>query len=273
MVVINLPSNIMYSNLYTLAGFDPGSSLIVTNSSTVAVNLVQAASSPANSSKQYPLLPGETVLVHGNSDTIWIRGGLGPVVVQSILETITPFTGVDLPRDLYTSDQEGFRRLRVDIGQTGFFEGREFRVFREFSIGAGETLTLRVTVPINAILFEQGVEIDAGSIRITNALGGTPGGTFSEVITPIGKNNMSTRPTPFYTPQITWAAGGTHTGGFVFDIHRAVSANATAQQSTVGNIVGDERGVAAGTYYVKYENFGSGVATGTLWFFYEERPA
>ncbi|MNF03659.1 hypothetical protein D3C80_2030230 [compost metagenome] len=58
----------------------------------------------------------------------------------------------------------------------------------------------------------------------------------------------------------------------MFDIHRAVAANATAQQSTVGNIVGDERGVAAGTYYVKYENFGSGTATGTLWFFYEERP-
>lgn len=272
MVVIDLPSNIVYSNLYTITGFTSGLSLIVTNSSTRAIFLVQSPTQPADSSDQYPVWPGQTILVHGNSDPIWVRGNMGPVVVQSILETVTPFTGVDLPHDLYTSDKEGFRRLRIDSGQTGFFEGREFRTFREFSIGAGATLVLKVVVPINAILFEQGVEIDAGSIRIVNATGGTEGGTFSETLPVIGKNNMSTRPTPFYTPQIVWTAGGTHTGGFIFDTHRAVAANATAQQSTVGNIVGDERGVAANTYYIRYENIGSGTATGTLWFFYEERP-
>ena len=272
MVVVDLPSNEIYSNLYTLSGYDAGLSLIVTNNTSTPAFLVQTVSQPSAGSNQYPLLSGQTVLVHGNSNPIWIRGGSGPLVVQSILETITPFTGIDLPRDLYTSDNEGFRRMRVDIGQTGFFEGREFRIFREFNIAAGETLVLKTIVPINTILFEQGVEIDSGSIRITNATGGTEGGTFSEVITPIAKNNMSTRPTPFYTPQVTWSAGGTHTGGFIFDIHRAVAANATAQQATVGNIVGDERGVAAGTYYIRYENIGSGSATGTLWFFYEERP-
>ncbi len=272
MQVVTIPSNSTYSNLYSLSSFAAGTSLIVTNNSSSPAFIVQASSPPLASSDQYPLVPGQTVLVHGNEFPIWIRGGSGPIIVQSILETITPFTGVDLPRDLYTSDNEGYRRMRVDVGQTGFFEGREFRIFREFSIVAGATLVVRATVPINAILFEQGVEIDAGSIRITNAAGGTPGGTFSEVITPIGKNNMSTRPTPFYTPQITWNAGGTHTDGFIFDIHRAVAANATAQQSTVGNIVGDERGVAVGTYYIRYENIGSGTATGTLWFFWEERP-
>ena len=178
------------------------------------------------------------------------------------------------PFDLLTDGGDGpNRRLRVDIGQTGFFAGREFRTFREFSIAAGQTLVLRIVVPINAILSEQSVELDAGSIRITNASGGTPGGSFAETLPVIGKNNMSERPLPLYTPQIVFTAGGTHTGGFIFDIHRVVAATATAQQSTVGNIIGDERGVAAGTYYVRYENFGSGTATGTLWFFWEERPA
>ena len=177
------------------------------------------------------------------------------------------------PFDLLTDGGDGpNRRLRVDIGQTGFFAGREFRTFREFSIAAGQTLVLRIVVPINAILSEQSVELDAGSIRITNASGGTPGGSFAETLPVIGKNNMSERPLPLYTPQIVFTAGGTHTGGFVFDIHRVVAATATAQQSTVGNIIGDERGVAAATYYVRYENFGSGTATGTLWFFWEERP-
>ena len=177
------------------------------------------------------------------------------------------------PFDLLTDGGDGpNRRLRVDIGQTGFFAGREFRTFREFSIAAGQTLVLRIVVPINAILSEQSVELDAGSIRITNASGGTPGGSFAETLPVIGKNNMSERPLPLYAPQIVFTAGGTHTGGFIFDIHRVVAATATAQQSTVGNIIGDERGVAAGTYYVRYENFGSGAATGTLWFFWEERP-
>lgn len=177
------------------------------------------------------------------------------------------------PFDLLTDGGDGpNRRLRVDIGQTGFFAGREFRTFREFNIAAGQTLVIRVVVPINAILAEQAVELDSGSLRITNASGGTPGGSFVETLPVIGKNNMSERPLPFYVPQLAFSAGGTHTGGFIFDIHRVVAATATAQQSTVGNIVGDERGVAAGTYYVRYENFGSGAATGTLWFIWEERP-
>lgn len=163
-------------------------------------------------------------------------------------------------------------RVRVDLAQTGFFEGREFRTFREFNITAGATLVLKIVVPVDAILLEQGIELDSGSVRITNATAGTEGGVFAEALPIIGKNNMSDRPTPLYAPVITFHAGGTHTGGFVFDIHRTVASNATAQQATVGRTVGDERGIAAGTYYVRYANIGSGAATGTLWFIWEERP-
>ncbi len=262
-------------NLSTLSSLDLTlNSVKLTNLSNSAVYLTRSATIPESSFEGAQVFPKETSSITRDSLQTWIRAPLlGTIdIVLLLSNSIEPFTSVDLPSDVWTSAQEGYRRLRVDSGQTGFFEGREFRTFREFSISAGATLVLRIVVPINAILFEQGVEIDAGSLRITNALGGTPGGTFSEVLTPIGKNNMSTRPTPFYVPQVTWAAGGTHTGGFIFDIHRAVAANATAQQSTVGNIVGDERGVAANTYYVRYENIGSATATGTLWFFYEERP-
>lgn len=164
------------------------------------------------------------------------------------------------------------QRLRVDVGQTSFFAGKEARIFREFSIGAGATLVLKFVVPINVILTKQGVELDSGSIRITNSVGGTPGGTFSETLTVFNKNNMSERPLPLYVPQVVVTAGGTITGATALDIHRVVAATATAQQSTVGNVVGDERGIAANTYHVSYENFGSGSATGTLFFIWEERP-
>ena len=38
------------------------------------------------------------------------------------------------PSDLLTSEREKYRRVRVDVGQTGFFDGREFRTFKEISI-------------------------------------------------------------------------------------------------------------------------------------------
>lgn len=196
-------------------------------------------------------------LVDGTSPTLWLSSN-----------------AISNPSaDLLTDGGYGpNRRLRVDIGQTGFFAGKEFRTFREFSIAAGQALTLKFVVPINVILEQQGIELDSGSLRITNSVGGTPGGTFSETLPVLGKNNMSERPTPLYTPQVVVTAGGTITGATALDVHRVVAATATAQQSTVGNIVGDERGIAANTYHVTYENFGSGAATGTLWFIWEERP-
>lgn len=163
------------------------------------------------------------------------------------------------------------QRLRVDVGEAGFFEGRQARTFREFSIATGTTLTLRFTVPINIILLVQGVELDDGSLRVTNWVGGTPGGTFAETLPTVPKNTMSERPLPLYTPQVVVTAGGTITGATPLDIHRIVAANSTAQQSTVGNLVGDDRGIGANTYYVTYQNIGSGSATGTLFFVWEER--
>jgi hypothetical protein len=164
------------------------------------------------------------------------------------------------------------QRMRVDVGEAGFFEGRQARTFREFSIATGTTLTLRFSVPINIILLVQGIELDDGSLRVTNWVGGTPGGTFSEALPVVPKNTMSERPLPLYVPQVSITAGGTITGATPLDIHRIVAATATAQQSTVGNLVGDDRGIGANTYYVTYQNIGSGTATGTLFFVWEERP-
>lgn len=198
-----------------------------------------------------------TSLVGGTSPTLWLSS--------------TPVSSP--PSDLLTDGGFGpNRRLRVDFGQTGFFAGREFRTFREFSIAAGVPLVLKFVVPVNVILQQQGLELDSGSLRITNSVAGTPGGVFSETLPVIGKNNMSERPLPLYAPQVVITAGGTITGATALDVHRAVAATATAQQSTVGNVVGDERGIAANTYHVSYENLGVGVATGTLWFIWEERP-
>ena len=84
MQVVSIPSPFTYTNLYTLSGFDAGTSLIVTNNTSTPIFLVQASVPPLTSSDQYPILSGQTVLVHATSDPVWIRGGTGPVLVQKV---------------------------------------------------------------------------------------------------------------------------------------------------------------------------------------------
>lgn len=265
MQVVNIPSNLTYTNLYTLSGFAPGTSLIVTNNTSSPAFIVQASSPPLAVSDQYPLESGQTVLVHATSNPIWIRGGTGPLLVQAVTETITPFTGVDLPHDIYTSPAELYRRVKVDPGQTSFHAGREARTFYEFSIAAGASVYIQANVAIDTILYDVSCVVDAGSIRISTWAGATGVGTFSTPLPVIPKNTMTLRQTPIYVYQNTLFTGGTGvTGGVVIDKVRVVAANATAQQTSVGSKQFDQRGVGAATYYWQLENFSSGTATGVF---------
>ena len=273
MVIVELPSLFTYSNLYTLSSFTAGTSLIVTNNSSFPCFLIQAETIPSESSDAYPLPPGQTTLVQANSFPIWIRGGTGPVIVQSLLETVVPFTGVDLPHDTWTWSQEGFRRLRVDTSQTSLFTGHQFRTFKELSIGAGATYLIKVNVPVDTILWNVSLTVDAGSIKLSTYAGGTPSVTPDDVIPVIPKNTMSSRPEPFYVAQNTLVGeAATLTGGTVIDVARVVTAGATAQQITVGLSQFGERGVGIGEYFWVFSNFGNNGATGVFSAYWEERP-
>lgn len=278
MQVINLPDDTVYRNLYTLSGYDAGRSLIVTNNTADPAFITQSPTLPLVTSDQYPIQPGQTILIHGSVDPIWILGGTGPILVQSLLETTTPFTGVDLPRDMYTSSNEVYRRLRVDVAQTGFFEGREFRTFKELSIASGATLVFMITVPVNTILQNVRLSLDAGSIKLRTVAGGTPTGSFTETLPIIPKNTMTggifpAPPTPLYAAQNVITSGATAlTGGVDIDILRIVVANASGQAQSIGAAVDDSRGVGPGTYYWVFNNFGTGTATGVFSSFWEERP-
>lgn len=177
------------------------------------------------------------------------------------------------PFDLLTDGGDGpNRRLRVDVGQTGFFAGREFRTFKELNIAIGGTYVIRAVVPIDVILFSINLSLDSGHARMSTLVGGTAGGTFSETLPIFGRNNMSERPTPFYTPVAVLTAGGTHTGGTTLDILRVKVSNDTAKGTSVGGGLSDERGIAANTYYFKIENLDLGNAVaGVLSAWWEER--
>lgn len=173
------------------------------------------------------------------------------------------------PLVLMTDNNGPNARLRVDVGQTGFFAGREFRTFRRLSIGAGSTLVVRAVVPVNVILFGLRIELVDGWVDLETRTGGTAGGTWSETLPIFRRNNMSTA--PVVASQVVLTAGGTHTGGTVLDVLASRASGATAQAASVGNGLSDERGIAAGTYYFALNNPGSGTATGVFRAHWEER--
>lgn len=272
MFVVQLTKDVSYRPLYPLTPYTSPDSLIVTNNSPAQLFIVQADTQPSDDAHAFCVDTEETVLVHGNAQPIWVRGGSGPILVQLLSRTVTPFTAIEFPHDTMTSTREGYRRLRVDIGQTAFFEGREFRSFRDLSIPSNSVYTAKITVPVNTILFSLNLTVDSGTLQLDTIAGTVTEVTpFTEQFPIIGKNLMSTIRQPPYIRQNNIMGGGSITGGTIIDTTRLVAATATSQQSTVGGQIADERGIAPGTYYWRFRNLGNSTVTGTFHCFWEER--
>lgn len=174
------------------------------------------------------------------------------------------------PKVLMTDGNGTFARIRVDVGQTGFFAGREARTFYEFSVPTGQTRVIKVVAPINTIIQNFGGELHLSEMRIELRYGGTEGGTFATSLPIFKTNTMSSAST--YTPQITMTTGGTHTGGTTVDLihlfsgtpaNKAIDTTATEEQP---------QGFAAGTYYIHLINIDGATATGIFRARWEERP-
>ena len=219
-------------------------------------------------------MPLEEVYVNNTGKTnIWIKATeTGPIVVQAVHVASSQYLVANLPQSLYTSTNEGYARIRTDSAQTGFFEGREFRTFFEFSIASGATQGFKVVAGSNFILFEQNLTVDAGSIRLNAYTDATQSTTYTTPLPIIGKNRMPTRLSPYYTSVMTINTGGSRTGGAVVETARVCAAGATAQQASVGAVVSSERGLPAGTYYIDLVNFSNSTATGVYSLWWEERP-
>lgn len=273
MIKVKLPDTLDYYNLYTLTGITPGKSVVVTSEYTRSILLERTSSKPASTATVgYNLFAGETTVVYGSGTTpIWIKGEDGYVVVQELsLPTVGLHSTVDLPKDFYTSSLENYRRIRVDTGQTSFFQGRQFRSYRDFSLTAAEVRYFRFTSLTDFVLFDQTISVSGGSVRLSVWTGATASGTWTPIPV-IGKNRMSSIPQPPYVSGVTFETGGTFTGGTEVEAIRLVSATATAQQSTVGASAGDERGLSASSFYIKIEATNS-TPTVLYSLFWEERP-
>ena len=157
----------------------------------------------------------------------------------------------------YTTDKDsGYERLRVDVGQTGFFEGREFRAYFEFasekstSLAVGGTRYFRFTAPVQFILQTQRLVCDTGGIRLRAFTDATDGGGWSTAIPAIGKNRMDERRQPFYAAQCTLETGGSFTGGTEVDVLRARVASQSVSSQNVGASQDDERGLPISQFFL-----------------------
>lgn len=173
-------------------------------------------------------------------------------------------------QDLLTDDGDGpNRRLRVDVGQTGFFAGREFRTWKELSLTLGEVYVVKAVVPVNIILFSNVLNLITGEVKMHTSVGGTEGGSYSESLPVLPRNTMTERPSPVYTPVVTLTAGGTLADETNIDLVWVKTADNSNFAGNVGGSLGEERGVAANTYHFKLTAVTAATGVWSAW--WEER--
>lgn len=174
------------------------------------------------------------------------------------------------------TDDNGASRVRVDTGRSGFFAGHEFRISYPLSIPAATPVVLKFVSPVDFILQLQSLSADSEGIlfQAYRDTQGTEGGTFGTTVPSFRNNFMSD--VPDYTQQVAITTGGSFApdgGQMAVETIRLRVSNATAQESTVSADAAGERGLAAGTYYLKFSNLpASGTALGVYNLIWEERP-
>lgn len=178
-----------------------------------------------------------------------------------------------IPSDMLTSDQAEVRRLQVDVSQTGFWAGREFRAFKEFVVGA-TPYVVRVTIPssIKGIIVHSLVmSCYQGGVHFRSWRAGTPGGVWTPII-PRPNNEIPDQ--AGYVGVVTIEEGGTLTSPSIQGDIITVFANESGKSSTT-SIVGidGERGIGPSTIYLELTRI-TGVTVdslGEIKVVYEER--
>lgn len=175
---------------------------------------------------------------------------------------------------LRTRDNAEYARSPVDVANTAFFEGKEFRISREYSV-AGTPLVFRFEAPVPFILQLQSLSCDTGNIRFRayRYVQGSEGGTFGAA-EPIYRQSLLPE-SQNLNPQVSITTGGTFTpnpGEPSVETIRLRTSGATAQRNSVSGAIGDERGLSAGIYYLMLGRIdGTDTAAGVFDLRWEER--
>ena len=187
------------------------------------------------------------------------------------------------PSDLLTSKKFAVRRVQVDPANTGFFDGREFRFFRELDIPAGTSLWTRVTVDTGQdgfIIRNQTIEAEEGTLRLRvwkdTSLTNPPAFSEPDGVTSNVLPNNTLPSVPDYTRTAVFENGGDADPNFdgdpeVVDILRSRSSGSTSKATSNYIQAGGERGVGPGKYWLQFEAIGNSDVTGLYNLIFEER--
>jgi hypothetical protein len=157
-----------------------------------------------------------------------------------------------------TRRDPAYSRHKVDVANTAFWDGKEYRINHEFTVGATDVV-IKFYCPKDFILQLNEFSVDEASVRLRTYRDtqGTEGGTFTPL--PVYKVNfMSEAPVVAHTAEV--GIGGTFTpdgGEASVETIRIATSASTARVQTITGAVGDERGLPAGTYYVVFDRISS----------------
>ncbi|GAA0567544.1 hypothetical protein ACFQH5_15735 [Halomonas salifodinae] len=180
------------------------------------------------------------------------------------------------------SGPDGFRRIRVDAGEPGFWAAQQFAWEYELSLAAGETQVFRFDLPVDVILLDSQLSVDDGSLyyRVYRADQITETGSFATNVTSKAHPLNVTSFAPSYALQTTaWTDGVSPTGGVTIDddspypVRRVRTSGATAHASLVGANAGLMRGFPPTSAYVVATQLpgAAGGTSGIITLAFEER--
>lgn len=176
---------------------------------------------------------------------------------------------------MYPAASSDGRNDRVDVDSqlASFYAGTQARTFYELSIGAGASVYVRMQRPVDIIIKGFRLSVNSGEIRCEIYRNAAAAGTWNTELPVLSKNETSLRPPPLYVPKVSLQTGGTFSGGTLYDVIDITTANASAQQATVGGDAQGDLGAPSGSVgYYKFTNPGSGTSKGIFSAWWEELP-
>lgn len=207
-----------------------------------------------------------------------IAGSDYQIVLSGDPTTGLPLAPGGIQAALLTDGGGAAQRVKVDIAQTSFFQGRMFRYFTRLNIPLGSTQVIRIESPVNYVLYSNNATVKSGELDISVRVGCTESGTYSTTITPRKVNGMTTAAATTSTMLVTTGGGIVANSGTEISAFQASAASGfISTSSTVGNSQSDEIGVAAGSVvYLVMTSINSGVGAaavvGVHNYRWEERP-
>jgi hypothetical protein len=155
-----------------------------------------------------------------------------------------------------------YGRMFVETGGVSPTENRQYFMFHEFSTPSAGTEVVKVVITGNTVMNAFSVKVMSGKARVEIVAGGTEGGTYSQSISKLPVNNMTTAVPRTSTTTVT--SGGTLTGGTTLDLFLVNTGDNVNQSSGVTSGEDFAIGFAAGTYYIRITNTDNSTTAGLV---------